>query len=407
MTNKKKYRLSEFGLSLIMTAFPMAMYYRTFIDDVPIGNFFMLMGVLFLFPYKNFVKTFQTMRWNKDMVLLIVFQLVALLYYYISNFNDNTYSLFHYLIIAFGVALTYTRFDKDLCLHNAILWIGIESFFCAIMGYYVLDSGMVEILIDEMDKDERILDYLTISGVCVTNVACCTYFMGKSNRNVVKIILFLCIFFDFLVINLTQKRTPFIVALLIVVIYLYKQLSDKTKRNTTMIMLVAVFAYFFASIYKDMLTDNMASIFNGIDDFINGTYQLEDTNSASQRYYNREKALEIISRFTTEEYLFGKGYMTLWFDNPLMQSYLDMGIFGVVFCFYFSVWIPVKTLFSKKIYDNYIFWAFSMASYVMVGCMSTGHPYSHNKWLPICLLIFIINGVISKGSTQQDCYARK
>ena len=60
-----------------------------------------------------------------------------------------------------------------------------------------------------------------------------------------------------------------------------------------------------------------------------------------------------ITLITTENFLFGKGYMTLWFDNPLLQSYLDMGIYGTLCCFYFFVLLPLRTLFSKKIYDNY------------------------------------------------------
>ena len=402
ITINNRLHLSELGMSLILMAFPMAMYFRTFVSDIRIGNYFMILGVLLLFPYKNFSRTFQTTIWSKNMVFLILFQLVALLYYYISDFNYSTYALYHYLVIVCGVALTYTRFEKDLYMHNVIVYVGIESFVCAILSYFVLDTGLVVDLIEELDKDERIMDYLTIASVGVTNVACCTYFMGRSNHNVEKILLYLCVFFDFLVINMTQKRTPFIVALIIVAIYIYKQMSSSPKRNILMLLSFVALAYLFTSIYKDILTDNFANIINGIDDLINGTYQLDDTNSASQRYYNREKALNIISHFTTENFLFGKGYMTLWFDNPLLQSYLDMGIYGALCCFYFFVLLPLRTLFSKKIYDNYIFWAFAVASYCMVGCMSTGHPYSHNKWIPIIILVYVLAGTKSKNRTLKN-----
>ena len=400
---KKRNRgWTEFGLALILMAFAVAMYFRIFIANVPIGNWILIVGMLLFFPYKSFVKNFLTLQWKKNVLMLILFHVVALGYYLVSDVNNIVPLISHGLIILLSVGLTYTCYEKDLQLRKTIYWSWIGSFVCTLLSYYVMASGMAEILVRE-DVEDRIFDYLSPGGIAITNIACSMYFINKSKSNTVKILLLVCIMFDFFVITMSHKRTPFIVGIVLSLIYVYRMYMEKTKRWLWFVPLAAVLAYMVIKSNNRMFSENWLYVYVGVEDFINGTNQLDVTNSASLRYYSREYAFNLISHFTYWQTIFGMGYMTRWLDNPLLQSYLDMGIFGCLSFLYFIVLMPLKVVFDKeKLKNDEAFWIFCMSAYTMIGFLSTGHPYGHGKWIPVCLLLYVLNGINSRQHIVQN-----
>ncbi len=405
MTSKVKHKhtsWSEFGLSLILMAFAMAMYFRIFIADIPIGNFFLAIGTLLLFPYKNFLREFSTRQWNANVAMLMLFHLVALLYYATSEFNDPVYPISHIIILILSTSLIYTNYEIDFKIHKVVLWVGIESFICVALSYFVMASGLAEEL-NDINRDERIFDYLAPGGISVTNIACCIYCISKSNSNFKKALMLAIIVFDLLVITMSHKRTPFIVSITLCLIFAYRMYLINKRQWLWIVPIAILFVYVIITVNNEMFSDNALYVFNGVEDFINGTNQLEITNSASIRYYNREYTYDLISHFTPLQTIFGMGYMTRWIDNPLLQSYLDMGIFGFMSFLYFIVIVPISSIIKKSTLMNHeLFWAFCMAAYTMIGFVSTGHPYGHGKWITICVLLFVLNGVISQQKESKN-----
>lgn len=398
MNNTRKgLNISELGLSFILTAFAMSMFIRIFFINIPAGNYLLLIGMLMFFPYRNFFNNFFTQKWDGKIVGVVVFHLIALLYYALSDFNEPLFQIFHYIVIVFCVALTYTQYEKDIQIRNVVKCVIIESTICVVLSFYIFQTGMDQALY-AIDTEKRIFDYLTPGGISVTNIACCAFLIGTTQKKKYTTLLWLMIVFDMLVIIMSQKRTPFIVGAFIISLYLYRQLTISASKFFFFIVpLLAIAFYFMLLLYNALFIENVEYVFKGITDFINGTNQLDETNSASIRYYNRKHVFDTISHFTNMEYLFGKGYMTLWFDNPLLQSYLDMGIYGFISFLYYIVIIPARAIFVKVLRnDDNVFWVFCIASYSMLGFISTGHPYNQGKWTPICLLILVINGVYAQ-----------
>ena len=92
------------------------------------------------------------------------------------------------------------------------------------------------------------------------------------------------------------------------------------------------------------------------------------------------------------EMIFGAGYMKNWCDIPLLQAYIDMGILGFVLWSLNIVWLPIKTIIKCNKDSLDTIWAVSITLYALFSCVSSGHPYMHIKWIPIVILVFILNG---------------
>lgn len=88
--------------------------------------------------------------------------------------------------------------------------------------------------------------------------------------------------------------------------------------------------------------------YDGITNLITGNHTGHGlTNSTDMRIDNRDQAFNMIANFDILEYMLGKGFMTFWFDMPLIQSYLDMGVIGFLLFFSYTVILPFMRFFQK------------------------------------------------------------
>ena len=117
--------------------------------------------------------------------------------------------------------------------------------------------------------------------------------------------------------------------------------------------------------------------------------KMDLTGSAKIRYDNRQETINIIRDFSFLNYIFGAGYMTKWIDNPLLQSYLDLGIYGFSMYFFYVVLKPLITIFKTR--NKYILFGCLLCFYNVFSSISSGNPYSFLKWDPIIFLLFILN----------------
>ena len=86
--------------------------------------------------------------------------------------------------------------------------------------------------------------------------------------------------------------------------------------------------------------------------------------------------------------------MLKWIDNPVLQSYLDMGIIGFILYFSIVVIFPIRSFFSLK--NNLALFAILICLYNIFSAFSSGNPYLYIKYVPVVFLAFTMNLRIKK-----------
>lgn len=115
-----------------------------------------------------------------------------------------------------------------------------------------------------------------------------------------------------------------------------------------MVILIAVIYVLNNNEVKEAVESIVEYTYEGISNLITGNHTGHGlTNSTDMRIDNRDQALNMIAQFDILEYMLGKGFMTFWFDMPLLQSYLDMGVIGFLLFFSYTVILPFYAVFSK------------------------------------------------------------
>lgn len=396
----KKENISALGLALVFIGIPIGMYFKVFCGWMNLNRVLVFVGLLMVFPYKYFLK-----RINKIPKLfggILFFHIIAITYYFFSENGDTMDLVYELVVLILCLALICTH-KEELSIEKTIIYLWILSAFCAVCTVYMIKSGMVGIYSETTSQytkssDGRIMfEFLTAAGTCITNVCCSCYIFLKIKKRKIRLLLVIFILIDLYGILLSQKRTPFIVATFIILFFLYyNKVLNKLFQPKFFIWYIVIFIAAVITISQSnelmQLYDNLSEgITNGLKDMIFGVKVYDGNNSTAIRYYTRMHALDIISNFSWINYIFGKGYMTLWCDMPLLQAYLDMGILGVIFVTNYMVVFPFKLIIKARKLSYDTIWALVNASYIMISCLNSGTPYGHAKWIPLLILAFCYN----------------
>lgn len=131
---------------------------------------------------------------------------------------------------------------------------------------------------------------------------------------------------------------------------------------------------------------------NGISDMLTGTST--SGPSARMRYYATLWALNYINtKFTLWNLIFGAGFMTRWLDVPILQSFLDMGLIGLIGYSFFILFLPLRYLFAYARRNPQILFGCMLALANVISTFNSGHPYATQRWIPLILLLVIIADV--------------
>lgn len=144
------------------------------------------------------------------------------------------------------------------------------------------------------------------------------------------------------------------------------------------------------------------NVLNGVQNILGNSKVSDSSGSAIVRYEYRTYALNFIkNQFNIINYIYGNGYMEKWkqIDNPILQSYLDMGIIGLVGYIGLVIMYPLKKLLFYKLNSYQLFFLFC-SLYNVFSSISSGNPYFYQKYTPICLLIFSIS-LTTKNSKNE------
>lgn len=386
--------LINLGISLALIGVPLGMYFNYLFPFVKWSPVFMFLSVALITSYKNLFLG-KLPSYSKGFTLLIVFQLLMLLYGAFSNNLNSQYLSFHLYVISLVFALASN--EKKISYNKVILLTFCISGICTVLGAFFMWKGLItgeEAWQLRQDQDDYALEAFTVSNGAIINFVCalCLRFKNK----LFKILLWILFALDIYILFASTKRTPVFVAIVIAILYIYRTGIVSAKLFFKYFKIVMLVLVVIALVYI-----NLEEVHKSIDKFIydlySGTLNIlgnseirDSSGSAMARYNAREWTYSYIdNNFDFLNYIFGAGYMTKWIDNPLLQSYLDMGIIGLFMYIWLILIYPIKSYF--RLTNILSLFAFLLCVYNIMASISSGNPYAYLKHVPIVFLVFVMN----------------
>lgn len=393
---RTKRGMSEMGIALSLVSIPLGMIVKVIWGNMIFGNLLMALGLLMMFPYHRMR---DGIRLNLQSGVMI-FVILSFVYYIFSDFDEPVYLLYLGVTLSFSVGLSLSKYGKDFSLDNTIRYIWLFSLVSVLGGLYCFVSGKLSFLsglLDFNEEGDTIYDGLTMGSVCIMQIICSFYFISKDDNSLLeRYLMFLLIILDFVMTLMAFKRTPLLIALVIIFYYL-RRLGYLALTPRKVICFILVFlAIMVYVISNSELSEAVANIsentFEGISSLVTGDHTGHSlTNSTDVRIENRDAAFGMIAHFDVLEYMIGRGFMTFWFDMPLVQSYLDMGVIGLVLFAFYTVYLPLYSVFSKIRKNRIVLLCGMFAFPGAVCCLTNGHPYFQSLWMPVSLLCFVLD----------------
>jgi hypothetical protein len=389
-----KFFCTYLGIALSLVGVPLGMYFNYLFPVLEWSPLFMGVSVMLIMSYENLLLG-RLPSFNKIFALIIAFQLLMLLYGFLSDNLTDQYLSFHLYIVSLIFALASN--DRRMSYIEIIRVTFFVSLICTVLGAFFIWSGLVsgeEAWQLRQDNENYALEQFTVASGAITNLICAICY--KSKFIITKIILIASLFLDGYIIFMSSKRTPIVVAIAILLIYFYK--ADFLKKGFNYIYvkyaiilgILSVLFYQFNNSFEKAIDDFTIYFYNGFLNILGDRTVTDGTGSAIARFQARNWAYNYIeNQFGFFNYILGGGYMTRWIDNPLLQSYLDMGILGLLLYIYLVVILPIKSFF--KVNNLFTLFALLLCVYNVMATYSSGHPYGYIKYVPIVFLAFAIN----------------
>lgn len=293
---------------------------------------------------------------------MVIFLLLMVSYGFLYN-DYPPFSNRNFLPMCFGVIICLELFtqDKKTTFKDFIPILYIISAFGCLMALYARTGGSW-IITDTTDISDVTHDYnsndedsavFLFGEIGLANLAANLNLETRNkflrlSRPILGII-------SFLLVLTSGKRTVTILFFLYIILWAYNKYTWN-EINKKLYMIIPSVIFFIIVIIALSKLSFISTFFDSFEErFVNGVniifggapYVYED--SASTRLYMRAKFYNIISspEFSFLNMLFGKGWMTLYMDCPLLQSYLDMGIIGFFLFIYNYIIRILKNLVYK------------------------------------------------------------
>lgn len=390
------------GASLVLCGVPYGMYLNFLLPNGFYGigwsPVIMVLSILLLTDWDNAIRL-RFPSFSKVMGYIILFQLIMLAYGMYSDNMTNQYLSFHLFVISLCFSISsnksYEKFDK----FTTALY--VVSFPLVILGVFYMASGLIvgdEAYQMRQYNDDYALEPFTACSGMLTNMFAILCVNSKSLWHRV----FLAISFaaGLYVILYTGKRTPLLDLFVAFFIYLFleNRLKGKSFKRIVSysIIGVIVICILIALIPRvgeqaENVWDNFTS---GVLNLLGFTNVSDTSGSAIERVYNRRWAYDYINtRFGSINYIFGGGYLVRWLDNPVLESFLDMGLIGIIFYISIVVIYPIKVIFKRYNNTNIVL-GLMLASYAIVSMFNSGNPYQYSKYTPIVILAFFVKSYL-------------
>lgn len=386
--------LRALGITLFIVGVPFGMYMNFFVSNNNWSNIIMFIGVLLVVSYKN-LSSFKFPSASKGFIGLIIYQLVCLFYMLLAEQSYPKYLLFHLFTIALVLSFMTTKLDNNLNIKLIIKFIWIASFACTIIFLFTIVTGIFDMQMNAFYTIDEgsILEPITMSNTCSINIICSLLLQKKYNWQNYLMVCF--IFLDFYCIFHTGKRTFFFIGAVSLILYIWKYNVWKQIVSFKGVMFLVAICMAFSIVFIDnkeineMASSMFERLLNGIIDMFTGS---ETSGGSAVARYEQKIALEnyVTHYFNWYNYIVGAGYFTIHTDLPYLQSYVDMGIYGVFTFMYFTFFLPFKTILKAPTINYDLICAAFICLSSSLSIFNAGNPYSYTYWTQISLLLFVM-----------------
>jgi len=390
----KRENLTFIGIALSIVGVPLGMYCNYLFPIVKWSPIFMLFSVLFIASYVHLFSA-RLPLFNKWFATILFFQFLMLLYGVFYENTTDQYVSFHLYIMSLIIALASN--GNTLTYNKIIGFVFCLSSICTVLGALFIWQGLVTG--DDYWKMRKELDDYALEAFTVANGAIINFvsiLCLRLKKSFFKPFVWILFALDIYTIFMSSKRTPVFVSLIIVCLYTYKSAGIKRVLIVRYLKIVSLFiicgilAYYFIDPFQKLIDKFSLNFYNGVLNILGFTDVRDSSGSAIERFKSRNWAFAYMeNNFNFFNYLLGGGYFIRWLDNPLLQSYVDMGILGILLYVYLVLVFPIKAFF--KIKNIISLFALLLCVYNLMTTYSSGHPYLYSKYVPIVFLAFVLN----------------
>lgn len=402
-------------LALVLIGNVVGMYMNQYVSMSSWSNIVMIVAILGLINWGNLLGG-KFPLFNPKMKLILFFQIACIIYYYFfPAWGDASYSMYYSKYLYYHVFLIFMIFavsSNDITIRINIDIFAVTTWIlttiCSAFFLYSITHGMLFTMYADLDTlnvdwRDQILEPITMCNACSLNIIASLFLPKFKFSNIVVVT---SILLDINLIVFTGKRTPLFVAFVAILFYFIKTKAYKSFFSSKgfsffiVAIIAAVVVFSTNETLGDRALETLERFFNGIYDFLNGTQTSGE--SASARYEFRKWATDYINNdFTFLNYIFGGGYMVKFLDAPLLQAYLDEGIWGV--CIY--VWaiflLPLK--YIKNITtDNKLMFLGCLICCQQFTSLFAHNQYEFGTWVPAILLLFFESIVKSQANMMYE-----
>lgn len=376
------------GISLSLVGVPIGMYLNDIYPIVKWSPIIMTLSFVLLVNWKNLLQ-FNFNR-KQTLAIVAVFNFLCLLYWWFSDGETSTVDFQLYII---AMCIGYGTISSKYNLKSLTKTVFILSSFCSILGtfYTYFDLVVGDQVYMLKKEDDYAIEPFTVSFGMLINFFSILSIYKDSKY---KILLLAFALLDLYVILYSTKRTPLFVLIIGCLLFMY--LNGKFRDigqilKSAFVLFVVCAILYNIDLFHDKFENFIQNMYAGVLNLFGDTSVMDNTGSAIARAHSRQIAWNIIDQnFEIHNYIFGYGYMTRWLDNPLLQSFLDMGLIGTVFYFCIIVAYPIKVLRSKP-FNPIVQFALLCSLYAIISIFNSGNPYQQVKYVPILLLCYAYN----------------
>lgn len=381
------------GISICLIGVPLGMYLSYFFPGVKWSHLNMLLSILLISNWKNIFALRFPIR-SRIIAFVGVFQVLMLLYGIFSadKFIFDKYCIFQFFVL--GLCVAYSSNSCSISFNKLPNYIFGLSFGVNICGAYLCSLGLVsgeEAFLMKLYDDNYVIDPITVSLGAAINVIS-GIFLDK-NKTLLRVLFYIAICLAIYTFITTFKRTLILFCMFAFFIYLYKnaKLNMHVVIKTFKILLIAILLFFILSLFDDEIGEKISEVclhfYNGVLTLFGKKTTYDVNSSAVARVVQRDMAfLDFELNAKPINYILGMGYIKYYIDAPIIESYLDMGILGLVGYFTIAVLFPLRCFLSMKTNKGYFLLPLVLGFETMLEMFSAGNPYGYTQYVYIVLL---------------------
>ena len=371
------------GICLVFTGVTTSMFLNYFFPVVYWTPFVMLLSCILLCDSSTFC---ASARWNRPFKSILMFQGIMLLYF-VFYFNEAVSQLwfkqlsFHLYIIVLAIVLMRTKILKD---RNFLPILFVYSSILSFIAAFCHFTGLIE-MERMLYVDKAVLEVFSCNIAAFINFITCLLMLDNKKKKWMIFFLALMVV-DFYVIMQSGKRSYYVSLLATGVIYLYKMKC--LKRGIIIVSAVYLLLNLLVPEVRDMTVKMIERTIDGFSAVYidkKSTY-VDWDDSASIRAWSQRMAVQKLNNFSLFNYIFGGGYLFHFFDNPLGESYIEMGILGFCFYVYLIVIMPIKFFLRLGAGDKKEMFCFFVALMNICIILVNTDPYVYMAYTPLCMM---------------------